>query len=61
MGLTLVSVDEKRKCLHVTREICLLENSFPTASGRKIKPSICSERARISSLRCSGVFTKKTH
>lgn len=58
MGLTLVSVDEERKCLHVTGEICLLGNSFSTASGRKIKPSICSERARIPSLRCGGVLTK---
>lgn len=58
MGLTLVSVDEERKGLHATREICLLGNSFPTASGRKIKPSICSEWARIPSLRGSGVFTK---
>lgn len=43
MGLTLVCVDEERKCCHVTEEICLLGNSFSTASGRKIKPSICSE------------------
>lgn len=35
MGLTLVSVDEERKYLHVTGEICLLGNSFSTASGRK--------------------------